>query len=858
MWVAYAQPPVPIYSVPRVSRRKAKKNAQAAAAAAAAAAASSDLSPDSSSQRSSEQQSPTAPMRLNTQNLTELLEPAVDGPPSPERIRALSKQMKRGSVMDRHQSHQTTSSGSSSLRSLASADRPSWEQALEGISLSRRSSQRSTSSSMPSRDRPESVQIFGKTIFNRRGKLKRESSATGSSGSSMYSTDAPFDTVTSPPTSANKESFIPAILNRRRTLKAESAEESAALRKYQISGPYNFQHVTHTQRDHLPNLQRTNRVALQSELAALRSSQSPTKGSLQGIQAEDLHFANFSSEALPVDEEEDTVAASFGPLARVPEKSPRRLITHTRSQEQLRAPPPRPPRSPVEPTFVPPVPPPRISSRTSTQFDEIDPLASGIFGRPQTSGGFRRPQPLALDMDGISPPATSHGFAAQQSDMSEQRFSRLFVAPDDANWPLTCPINHSFEAALPDVPEEEEQCVLARRSRLSVRSNNSSLRGSQSVPLLRQLVQSQATTARPPSGESVTLGRFDLFAAQTALREGLENEDGGVEILPRDSWEEVIDYCYDHEAEADCDYAWDRPSLDLTRDDSTVTPPAEDDIRHFRSSSQVLPAMLTPGGFDVPALSPASQISSATMQEAVTPTAPAMSTKSPTRSNFSLPRKDGRQAPRFLHVRTTSHASSFKESQGFTLSPSLLIPGDYHQELLSHQAELRENDEFVGKSPYEEPTLTLSTSNLFVQSRSSASTTGSNDSSRSGSERHISTASTATDYTRLTMSTSSINMEDLVTKEPVPSFVDHDDVTEPTHTRSGSKASPMAVLLESETLGSPLRRDLNRGSDTNLSSKRRDSLHTRRGRARTTSLSTPPPPGQYALFPQINMTGPRI
>src|SRR5262249_45140811 len=123
-------------------------------------------------------------------NTPELFELAVDGPPSPESLRALSKQMKRSSFLERHHSHQTTSSGSSSLRSLASGDRPQWEHALEGISLSRRSSGRSTSSSMQPRERPESVQIFGKTIFNRRAKLRREGSAQSSSGSSLYSVDA--------------------------------------------------------------------------------------------------------------------------------------------------------------------------------------------------------------------------------------------------------------------------------------------------------------------------------------------------------------------------------------------------------------------------------------------------------------------------------------------------------------------------------------------------------------------------------------------------------------------------------------------------------------------------------------------
>ena len=29
------------------------------------------------------------------------------------------------------------------------------------------------------------------------------------------------------------------------------------------------------------------------------------------------------------------------------------------------------------------------------------------------------------------------------------------------------------------------------------------------------------------------------------------------------SWEDDIDYCYDHEVEADCDYNWERRSIDV-------------------------------------------------------------------------------------------------------------------------------------------------------------------------------------------------------------------------------------------------------------------------------------------------------
>ncbi len=262
--------------------------------------------------------------------------------------------------------------------------------------------------------------------------------------------------------------------------------------------------------------------------------------------------------------------------------------------------------------------------------------------------------------------------------------------------------------------------------------------------------------------------------------------------------------------------------------------------------------MLSPGRFDVPALSPSSQISTASAQEAVTPTAAAMA-----KSNFSPPRSGATKPQGFPHTRTPSHASSFKESHGFTLSPSLLIPGsEYHQQMLAHEA-----DELPGPEDfpqYEEPTLTMDTSTLLIQPRTSASTTGSNETDNTASERHISTASASTDFTRLTMSTASLDIEDLIPKNEATAPVEVPEAG-PSHTRG--KSEPMAVLMEESLESRRNLGELDGSSSSGLSReagddsagkviKRKDSSLVRRQRAKTTSLSTPPQ--QYTLFPAVN------
>jgi hypothetical protein len=760
MWAVSA---LPVHSVDRGARRKAGKNKSTDVQIPPKQDASTPPLPHNPSPYDPQQRQPPPPQQVHQDSDThhELFEPAIDGPPSPGDIRALSKQVKSAAAFEKHQGHQTTSSGSSSLRSLASADRPSWEHALEGFSLSRKSSGRSTSSSMPSRERPESVQIFGKTIFNRRGKLRRES-AGGSSGSSMYSAEFPSDAALPLGSAISKDpSAMPAIFRRR-----PSAQEDTAQRKFQISEPYNFQHLTHTQKDDLPQVQRSSRMALASEFSQMRASKVPL--GVRGAQAEESHFAGFSSETLPLREEDGNVGTA-APHAQIPARNParirrdsfapknqapiRRIVKHPRPQDAGRVPPPRPPRSPLlEPSFPSPPVPPRVSSRVSMRYDGVDPLSSMTLDRPQTSNGFRYPQPFAVLPDAHSPPATSHGYAAMSTQpdlVPESRYSRVVSPPDDANWPLPCPANFTPETSLPQVPEEDENAVLARQSRASIASN-SSFRGSQSVPMLRKLSLRQDTESRRrSSGASDTLGQFDMYEAQNALKVAME-ENIGSEAVFRESWEDDIDYCYDHAVEADCDYAWERPSCDLDRDDDEEQPVPMD---HHAIS----PAMLTPAHFDVPALSPASQHSAVMGQEAITPTVQAL----PKSSNFSLPRTDSATAKPFLQLSTIPDESDVG-LQEFHLSPTLLIPGDFPQRMAASEDRSEARD--FTYNAFDEPTLNMDTSMLLVQSRTSDSTMASNASSRSVFERHTSTTSAGTDYTRLTMSTSSLDIENYIPK----------------------------------------------------------------------------------------------
>ncbi|KLU84279.1 hypothetical protein MAPG_03323 [Magnaporthiopsis poae ATCC 64411] len=724
--------------------------------------------------------------QLHCQNITDLLEPAIDGPPSPESIRAFSQQMRQSSVQDKHQSRHTSSSGSSSLLSLVSSGRPSWEHAFEGPpALSRRSSGRSTNSIMqaPSqRERADSVQLFGKNIFNRKSRLRRDSSAQSFASSSVYSSDMPPDVNSAAPALPAANNIIPSLFSRRRTQRPGSLATDSG--RPLISGPYNFQHVTHTDKERLNNLQRSSSAILQTELSTICTSQVPSSGALKGIQAESLRFPDFVSAENLATLDEDSTTTTMGDNV-----SPRTSIISRRSSQTS----PRR-RSSMKASLsqelisgqtTPPVPPPRVSSRLSAMSDSID---GCIVDRPQTSAGISERLVESIqehdgeeeeeeddEDDGLQ---MRSGFRESYVLPTEYRFSRILsvgaVAPEDANWPLISPTNTTFDSSLADVPEEEEHVALSQtRSRLSIISTHSSLRGSNSVPLLRQLsLRQAASTPRPraPSNASETLGRFDFVSTQPAPSDVPEGGDAS-EFLSRESWEDDIDYCYEHEVEADCNYAWERPSIDLSREDETATPvdfgrggcrnDDDDD-----DDEEVLPASpmgLHPGShYDLPALSPRQppcRPRNTAASEAFTP----VSAVAPT-ANFSLPRGSSGAdlVLQPLKVRTGSTDSTFKESQGFNLSPSLLIPGsDYHRQMHmlddDRQWYQQEDDSVVTFLPYQEPVLSMDRASTVASSTA--------DSADLHQRRHDSTASaasTSTALTDITRSTSSVNVQGLL------------------------------------------------------------------------------------------------
>jgi hypothetical protein len=115
------------------------------------------------------------------------------------------------------------------------------------------------------------------------------------------------------------------------------------------------------------------------------------------------------------------------------------------------------------------------------------------------------------------------------------------------SWPLPSPFDG---LQLADVPEEEDTTVVSRRSRMS--SASGELRLSKSVPNFSPLKSTKSRTSvindqRPQTPPPHISQDDESHAVGVAL-----SPPRAIAPLSQESWEDDIDYCYEHEAEANC------------------------------------------------------------------------------------------------------------------------------------------------------------------------------------------------------------------------------------------------------------------------------------------------------------------
>ncbi|PYI22149.1 hypothetical protein BO99DRAFT_31446 [Aspergillus violaceofuscus CBS 115571] len=376
-----------------------------------------------------------------------------------------------------------------------------------------------------------------------------------------------------------------------------------------ISDPFDFHHLTHTSPSQFQSLEKACETDLVTEFSAIRASQRPVTN-LKGIQAQDLHFHDFSSEDLNQfgaaiadnDVATDTLpvsppASPGGSSSISPKQHDIRRQSESRAFENFSRPVPRFSKGPGEATSPPRAPSPKLAS----------------------SPELPEPAPRAIDeILGLSsqPTYPEHVYSQDGDDLDDDVYgnaswSQLHVQdmfPIPATHAVTTDAGHegldvrtssmsltSLSYDLEGVPEEEEgddEAVASLEHRVepefpTADDPSQATTGFSSLPLAK--IQS-ASAAAPELSVYVTqdlarklseaLGSPTLPQARptteapmterTISENARRRSSVAMRTVPEtiyDSWDADIDYCYEHAAESNSNFDWTRNSVDEPRAD---------------------------------------------------------------------------------------------------------------------------------------------------------------------------------------------------------------------------------------------------------------------------------------------------
>ncbi|KAF1915619.1 hypothetical protein BDU57DRAFT_557724 [Ampelomyces quisqualis] len=341
---------------------------------------------------------------------------------------------------------------------------------------------------------------------------------------------------------------------RRRT---DPSDESSEGFKHLISSPFDFQHISHTDRQQVATFEQNSGNKLAS-----------------GLQ----QFPNFSSEAFTDQEYQWPSVTNFGS----PPQSPLRSHQGPRQQQKTR-PILRLARS-VESFSRPGFNCRHSQSVLATPRSAcLSPLAA-IDDVPED----------ALEHDTRPAPFTSrskresgvwHSFSAPASPDTQfsglrddaSCFGHALTTPDDSALPA---MHTSFSPSLDDVAEEPERFTRPRpaprpptkgpttpkspKFATSIftdkRSPGKTTRSRGNSNRSPRSCSERNLTSRPLSQMSDTLGCLDPVRRGSIRKPAYKRRQSNTWRAPESSWEDDIDYIYEHALEADCDLDWDRSS----------------------------------------------------------------------------------------------------------------------------------------------------------------------------------------------------------------------------------------------------------------------------------------------------------
>ncbi|KAL4942867.1 hypothetical protein BDV06DRAFT_191304 [Aspergillus oleicola] len=424
----------------------------------------------------------------------------------------------------------------------------------------------------------------------------------------------------------------------RRKSRPSDAQEQM---KRMISDPFDFHHLTHTSQAQFQALGRTRENDLVTEFSAIRASQKPVTN-LKGIRADDIHVRSLSVEDLThcVTKQQDNSGPSpasppRSPGARSP--SPRQLeyrpLRESRIFENFSRPVPRYSRSDA------PASPPRASSPRLASSPEIPEPSPRVIDEILDLD-FRQPNPEYVyftDEDsnhGSSPSSPNAGDRTRLSSLGHA----ITIGPDiesmDARAVSTLA---SPTSDLEDVPEEEDatathwhdspesqvsECPSALDSQISPKTKVP-MKTHMSVNVAKELSRKFSEALSSPTLPQHFVDRSSISTedrpSQSGLRRQSSLHQSTIHETIYESWEDDIDYCYEHAAESNSDFDWARNSLDESRREGIAVTVTSSDPTAPSAQRPMSSRYLNTSAFSTPDLDPSSARSAPSSRLAITP-----------------------------------------------------------------------------------------------------------------------------------------------------------------------------------------------------------------------------------------------
>ncbi|KAG9202604.1 hypothetical protein G6514_004096 [Epicoccum nigrum] len=437
--------------------------------------------------------------------------------------------------------------------------------------------------------------------------------------------------------------------------------------KHRISSPFDFQHLTHTDRHQAAALSgRTERPA-QMSFSGPQGAYNPRNMSNENLMTSESPLAATSFFNSPPQSpcQEDWQQSEL----RTGSSASRPGLRMTRSAESFSQPGANQRANRHSSTLAAP---PRTSSLAlASAFHNIP--EEGLLNHVPIVSPSGRSKRQSGIWDAFPLPA---GAVDQLTGINEGNVGSALTTPDDSAIQAMTP---PFSPSLADVAEEPERFISPRPAPQPPRVKSPTSPKSpfletfsfnsqrSSAPKTRARGNSRASpkssslrnsVVRPDSQTSETLGSPTFTRESPIQRSTATRRKSNTWRAIEESWEEDVDYIYEHALEAECDNDW-----DCVSEDESVTDPHH---ALTRAIYQGRPSM-THG-------SQASQ-KSATGKPAFQLQLPFPSSRSPL-NNDSVPDLSSTAS---ASTAGTGLQTPFHEPEGFMLSPSLLLPQDYKE-----------------------------------------------------------------------------------------------------------------------------------------------------------------------------------